>query len=476
MMENIVLYSVKSSICLVLLFSAYYLLIRKETFFRTKRFILLGIIFLSLLLPVLRLPVTKVIIGNYPVERIENSLAAVSPVQPSQTIGERETPRLKMTPRISALSLVFLAGILLQFIMLSVSLARIIRIILKSRSVSDEKFRIIITGEEISPFSMGRLIILSEKDFSSDSAMIIAHEKVHLERYHGIDLLISQVFLFMNWYNPFAWLLMREIRMNHEFEADRDMIQSRPDPIPYQMLLLRSAAGNTRFMLASNLNRSKIRTRIRMMNKNKSGLWANSRVLLFIPLVFLMFQLFARPEFIKPFQQKVNRRINGYLNLDRGQLELLGLHCSSKGVFYKNSNPKKLQDHNRYSVLCFFLTDDVYCCNINLDSPGEKINGYGASYRMLRNMPLSTNDFYPLLVTSLKGYPTWDSYSKLRDTTMKLLPVQVSMAGMGLDSRADTMIFWFKPTTSLRNTLKGITDIDPYLRPPILKTRKQHSI
>ena len=470
-MENIVFYSIKSSICLGLLYLVYHLFVRKETYFRIKRFIILGMILISLVLPSVKIPSGHITPIAYPLLQIENTIVPqATQVAFTETAGA-PVPKPVPGSRISPLIIVFLAGVLLQLVMLLVSFAKIARIVFKGRKVSTGNFRIIITGDEISPFSLGRFIIISEKDYQANASVILRHEEMHLRQFHGIDLLIAQLLLVLTWYNPFSWQLLREMRMNHEFEADRFVIREGNDSREYQMLLLRSASAYSRFVLANHFSQSKIKTRINMMNKRRSAGWAYIKVLLFIPLVLFMLQLFARPEMINSIRAKVNKSNSRYLSLGRDQLGLLGIQCSSEGVFYKNRNPNKVQDHNRYSILCFFSTEDVYCCNINLDSPGEKISGSGAAYRMIRKMPLSSNDFYPLLITSFSGHPTWDSYTVHHDSTLKLLPVQIKMADLGMTSRNDTMVFWFKPTPSLKETLSGIANIDLYLKAPALKHR-----
>jgi len=286
-MENLVFYSVKSSICLGLLYLVYHLFVRKETYFRIKRFILLGMIIISIVLPSVKIPSRHITPIASPLQQIENTI--VSPGTQAVFAETSGTP-VKPVPgfRTSPFIIVFLAGLLLQLMMLLVSFARIAWIVLKGRKVRAGNFRIIITGDKISPFSLGRFIIISEKDYRDNASVILHHEKMHLRQLHGIDLLIAQLLMVLTWYNPFSWLLVREMRMNHEFETDRFVIREGTDSREYQMLLLRSASVYNRFVLANHFSRSKIKTRIDMMNKRRSVGWAYIKPLLFIPLVVFM--------------------------------------------------------------------------------------------------------------------------------------------------------------------------------------------
>jgi len=468
-MGSLLLYSLKSSFCLLMLFSAYYFFLRNETFYHLKRFVLLGILILSLVLPMLKLPAGKIAIAAYPVSQIEKSIVPVSMQSLPSEDKNIASHHLALQNTVSPVIMVFLAGILVQVLILILSLARILRIIQKGRKIRHGKLRLILIQEEIPPFSFGRFIIISGKDYQSGAQMILDHEKVHLARRHGLDLLLARMFFIMNWYNPISFLLIREIRMNHEFEADHDVVSEGIDSYSYQMVLLRSAAGNGRFMMANHFSRNGIMRRISMLNRKKSGRWSCLKVMFLIPFLVILLQVFARPELAGRLQNRRNAVNSPYLVLDREHLAMLGIQSDEQGVYYKNMDPRWKEDHKRYSVLCFFLTEDVYCCNINLNADGEKISGSGHPYSFLRKMPAGNNDFYPLLITSLTVYPTWDAYSVFNDSTIKLLPVQLDMAAMGLRARADTMVFWFKPTQTLRETLAGITNIDRYLRIPRLK-------
>ena len=73
-MEAFILYSVKTSVCALILFSGYWLLLRHDTFYRTKRFILLGIIVLSFLLPLFKLPGREIGLITTPVRNLETTL------------------------------------------------------------------------------------------------------------------------------------------------------------------------------------------------------------------------------------------------------------------------------------------------------------------------------------------------------------------------------------------------------------------
>ena len=72
----------------------------------------------------------------------------------------------------------------------------------------------------LAPFSWLRYIFLAEKDLLSKPELILAHEQAHIRMRHTWDLLFTELFLWLQWFNPAAWLLRQELQSVHEFEAD----------------------------------------------------------------------------------------------------------------------------------------------------------------------------------------------------------------------------------------------------------------
>ena len=196
------------------------------------------------------------------------------------------------------------------------------------------------------------------------------------------------------------------------------------------------------------------------MKKQPSTQWAYLKVMLLIPLVAILLQGFSQTG-----------HKSGYLKLTTEQLKLIGIECNPEGVFYKNHNPDWQKEKNRYAILAFLLTDDVYCSNINLQE-NEKISGMGSAGKYLMKLPETNHTFNPCMVTSFAGSRTWDAYTVLGDSTMKLLPVQLNMADYGMKSRKDTILFWFVPTESLKTILAPVADINDYLVTPPPQPRR----
>jgi hypothetical protein len=97
-------------------------------------------------------------------------------------------------------------------------------------------------------------------------------------------------------------------------------------------------------------------------------------------------------------------------------------------------------------------------------NPGEEITGNSIPENSLKKQTLTNYDFYPVVVAHFNGFRNQDMSPGKTNQNEQLLPVQINMAGLKLGKRADTLVFWFKPTTSLKNVLSPIADINDYLQ------------
>jgi biopolymer transport protein ExbD len=169
--------------------------------------------------------------------------------------------------------------------------------------------RLFVTEREVVPFSWFGNIILSERDLSEGGDIIITHEQAHQRLYHSVDVLFMNLCCALQWFNPAAWLLRRDLRELHEYEADEAVLCSGVDAKEYQLLLIKKAVGNKSYSIANSLNHSTLKNRITMMFQKKSTPASRMRVLYVLPLVCLSLTAFAETETIVQFDDKVTQNI-----------------------------------------------------------------------------------------------------------------------------------------------------------------------
>ena len=149
------------------------------------------------------------------------------------------------------------------------------------------KASLILLDDDTAPYSFFNQIVVGTRGLNDDELRcILAHESHHVSHNHTYDLLAAWMLCCGAWFNPFAWLIMREIRAVHEFQADAASIGvcGRED---YLHLLYRQATGTGYGHITNNFKSNNIKKRIVMMNKTKTrfGAW---KVLAALPVAALL--------------------------------------------------------------------------------------------------------------------------------------------------------------------------------------------
>ena len=273
-MLSILIYEVKAAVALAVFYMFYRLMLRKETFHRLNRVVLVGTAVLSFLLPLCVITIHK----PMDAQALEQGTLPVGGVA---SIVEESVPWWPL-----ALAIVFWVGAAIVLARVSVSILSVAKIILQGSLVRKENgCKIIVTDRDIDPFSWMRFIVLSRKDWEGDHASIITHEKAHIGFRHSVELLLVDILSAFQWFNPAIWMLRSDLQELHEYEADDAVLRSGANIKEYQYLLIRTAVSKSGYSVANSLNHSILKNRITMMSKTKSPLARGLRVLWLAPLL-----------------------------------------------------------------------------------------------------------------------------------------------------------------------------------------------
>ena len=255
------------------LFYAFYLLVmRRTTFFRLNRAVLLAGSFLCLLLPAIRL-------------RTATAAAAASELTMAAVGAEPAGEALKAVfPWKETLLALYLAGAAATLALYLVSALRMRRLIRSGESTAAEGCRLVLLDGDVPSFSWGRTVVMSRRDQQENPA-ILTHERMHVKCRHSLDLLLFLPVQLLVWWNPLVWVIREELRLLHEYEADEGVLQNGIDATQYQLLLVRKAVGEHRFSLASGFQHAKLKNRIAMMLKNESSRWMRWSYLALVPVL-----------------------------------------------------------------------------------------------------------------------------------------------------------------------------------------------
>ncbi|WP_418214584.1 M56 family metallopeptidase [Bacteroides difficilis] len=302
------IYILKSSVCLVLFYLFFRLLLSKETFHRFNRMALLGVLFFSLLIPCIEVTTRHQVEVQQAMLSIEQLLLmAELEATPVEAGAVQET----VASWIQVVLLVYLAGILFLACRSIYSLISLFRLIHSGKREKLEKGgTLVIHHQEIAPFSWMKYIVISQKDLEENGREILIHEMAHIHHRHSIDLLLADICIFFQWFNPGAWLLKQELQNIHEYEADETVINEGVNAKEYQLLLIKKAVGTRLYSMVNSFNHSKLKKRITMMLKEKSNPWARLKYLYVLPLAAIAVTAFARPEISEKMEEISVAKVN----------------------------------------------------------------------------------------------------------------------------------------------------------------------
>ena len=237
------------------------------------------------------------------------SAESVAAVQPSVSEAV-ETSRGVEIPWRQIGAVIYLAGVAAVIFVTVRSIVGLHRLMRRGRCERlDDGTTLVRMDENVAPISWCRNIVISERDLRENGAAILAHERAHVRLHHSLDLLLVDLAGAVQWFNPAMWLLRRDLRAIHEYEADAAVIASGVDARSYQLLLIRKAVGGRWYSIANSFNHSKLKNRITMMLREKSSRRTRARALLLLPLAGLALGAFAETVYVRP-EDKVTKEFS----------------------------------------------------------------------------------------------------------------------------------------------------------------------
>ena len=308
-MASLFLYAIKSAFVLSLLYVPYTFVLRREKMHRLNRFTLLGILLLSLVLPLCN--VSMLSLDNNPVVHAAQQQMIDAGIPIRQFVVTASAPHHAPTELswFDIVSIVYILGMTAVLLVRLVQLARM-GLVVRGGSLwqqEEEGVTIYCHANRVAPFSWLRNIVISEEDYNQNGREIILHERGHILCRHSLDILLLTLVEMLQWWNPLCYMLGSSLRDVHEYEADDYVLRQGVSARAYQMLLINKAVGSSSYTFANNFNHSLIIKRITMMKKQNSSPWRRSRVLYVLPVSILSLCAFATPRFVKPVEQVVSK-------------------------------------------------------------------------------------------------------------------------------------------------------------------------
>jgi beta-lactamase regulating signal transducer with metallopeptidase domain len=242
----------------------YKLLLQKETFFYLNRFVLLGCMLLAFILPLLPVPeqltfrkAEKSVSTNYSPTAVSDNTTITSE-ENNAIIESINAQNISLQQVLTWLVYLYWFGVVVFVLNF---LLQIVLLLYKAYSlpvIRDGKFRIVEVKGDKAPCSFGNNIFINPANYDWDTYnQILLHEKIHVDQKHTLDLLLAEIVLVFQWFNPFAWLWRKELENNLEFLTDDKLLkQDRIEKKSYQISLLKATAPHFPLSLTTNYNQS----------------------------------------------------------------------------------------------------------------------------------------------------------------------------------------------------------------------------
>ncbi|MDE5810879.1 MAG: hypothetical protein K2H61_01060, partial [Muribaculaceae bacterium] len=213
-----------------------------------------------------------------------------------------------------ALLLIYYIGVALVALITIIGVTKLIVSLRRSPLIEIEGSRVrLMDNTDAAPFSFFGMMAMGRHDLC-DARLIVSHERCHQRRRHSIDLLLAQLVAIFQWFNPAAWLMMRELKAVHEFDVDEQLISAGINLKEYQYLLIKKAVGARFPSLANSLNHSNLKNRITMMQKSNDAKSRRWRALALAPALILALSVTHLSSVASVIEAAASSRMPGVSN------------------------------------------------------------------------------------------------------------------------------------------------------------------
>lgn len=281
MITAFLLYIGKVAILLAVFYLFYRLLMERETFHRFNRAILLLSVLIAFILPLCEITLHKTVVAASGA----NVASGVASDSPLATYGNP----------ILWLFVIYLVGVVLKLLHTAISIYRLNKLINQcEQHPQADGTTIAVCAQNIAPFSWWNTIVFSRRDYQLQDSALLVHERAHINSYHSFDLLLMELAIALQWFNPAIWLIGRELRAVHEYEADASVLSGGVDAHHYLNLLMDRANAKLECKLANAISQQTLKNRFQMMARHRSKPSRLLKVLYLLPVVAITLALNAQ--------------------------------------------------------------------------------------------------------------------------------------------------------------------------------------
>ncbi|WP_339887503.1 M56 family metallopeptidase [uncultured Flavobacterium sp.] len=296
-MNDFLIYSLQTIVLQLLFLLVFELFFKKETFFKANRFYLLGSTVLSLLIPLIKIPIEGNVQQHYFFQLKEIVLT-------NNDLVENQFTNISF---LTSLNFIYGIGFLLFLTFFIVKLVKILKVKQQATIEVLEKAKVYRIENSNQAFSFLNYIFIGKEN--QNLSAIIKHEKVHQKQLHSLDLLFLEILKIVFWFNPIIYIYQKRIVEIHEFEADSNSVSENKSSY-YETLICQIFEVNSISLTNNFYNQSLIKKRLVMLQKSKSKKAGMIKYLVVVPMTVVSLMLFSTTAIAQEKNSKTVKETN----------------------------------------------------------------------------------------------------------------------------------------------------------------------
>lgn len=382
------LYLFKSAAILAMLFAFYKVFLENTSIHNFKRFYLFGSLIAAFLIPLITF----------------KTYVEVSPFIAVYTEG---TPQIAIVETVENISYwpfvlwtIYGLGVLFFSAKFFRNLFNLIQKIRQNPKYRNSNFINVLLRENVIPHTFFSYIFLNKNQFENGEipAEVILHEQTHAIQKHSLDVIFVELLQILFWFNPLFYFIKKSIKLNHEFLADRAVINDGTKISEYQKIVLAFSSNVATPSLAHSLHYSSIKKRFTVMktHTSKRAIWLRS--LLILPLLCVLVYGFSTTHEISKTTVDANKILKDTTSTQKITLEVFDnkIFLNQKEVSITNFS-KAL---NAYTENWEKKDFNLYALDIKVENTSddfrEKINAeYRTTYLAKQSVQENPFIIYP---------------------------------------------------------------------------------
>ena len=299
-MATFIIYAIRWAVTLTLLYSLYRLLLRRETFHRLNRAVLLAILVVSPLLPLVPLHTYEPTAMDVMLTRIEEPLMSPTSDATNATLATQEGKNAASGLWVRYLAYIYIIGIAVALAVYLFRLLALMRVIRRSQRITHpivpKDVHLMLDMRIKQPSSWMHWIIIGPMDLKQNAETVLRHELAHVRMRHSWDVILCDLSCRLLWCLPFAWMLRQDLVDVHEFQADEAVLQGGVTLEEYEHLLVRKAVQTQMLPITNTLRRGALKKRFAMMHCGRSSRWSRLKLLYLLPALAACLWVSAKGE------------------------------------------------------------------------------------------------------------------------------------------------------------------------------------